>query len=79
MKVISIIRRWKGPLKRLILLPADLAARTDRISGFMCVSLEQSRCDPKACELCLGRMKSGETLVEVRKGSDVQIDLGTQV
>jgi hypothetical protein len=31
--------------------------------------------DPKDGELCLGRMKPGETLVEVRRDSDVQIDL----
>ena len=41
---------------------------------------ERSECehicwDPKDGELCLGRMKPGETLVEVRRGSDVQIDL----
>ena len=29
---------------------------------------------PKDSELCLARMKPGETLVEVRSGSDVQID-----
>ena len=30
--------------------------------------------DPKDSELCLARMKPGETLVEVRSVSDVQID-----
>jgi hypothetical protein len=30
--------------------------------------------DPKDGELCLNRMKPEETLVEVRSGSDVQID-----
>ena len=30
--------------------------------------------DPKDGELCLARMKSGETLMEVRSDSDVQID-----
>ena len=30
--------------------------------------------DPKDGELCLARTKPGETLVEVRRGSDVQID-----
>uniref|UniRef100_A0A915BH14 Uncharacterized protein n=1 Tax=Parascaris univalens TaxID=6257 RepID=A0A915BH14_PARUN len=30
--------------------------------------------DPKDGELCLSRMKPEETLVEVRSGSDVQID-----
>jgi hypothetical protein len=31
--------------------------------------------DPKDGELCLNRAKPGETLVEARRGSDVQIDL----
>ncbi len=30
--------------------------------------------DPKDGELCLNRAKPGETLVEARSGSDVQID-----
>jgi len=30
--------------------------------------------DPKDGELCLERAKSGETLMEARSGSDVQID-----
>ena len=30
--------------------------------------------DPKDGELCLKRVKPGETLVEARSGSDVQID-----
>jgi hypothetical protein len=42
-------------------------------------SLEHGCCDPKDGELCLGRMKPGETLVEVQSGSDVQIDHGTWV
>jgi len=33
--------------------------------------------DPKDGELCLGRAKPGETLVEARSGSDVQIDRRT--
>jgi hypothetical protein len=35
--------------------------------------------DPKDGELCLSRMKPGETLVEVRRDSNVQIDLQTWV
>ena len=31
--------------------------------------------DPKDGELCLNRAKPGETLVEARRDSDVQIDL----
>jgi len=34
---------------------------------------------PKASELCLRRVKSGETPMEVRSGSDVQIDRQTWV
>ena len=35
--------------------------------------------DPKDGELCLGRAKPGETLVEARSDSDVQIDRGIWV
>ena len=35
---------------------------------------EHIRWDPKDGELCLKRVKPGETLVEARSGSDVQID-----
>ena len=42
-------------------------------------SLERTRWDPKDGELCLGRTKPEETLVEVRSGSDVQIDRQTRV
>ena len=35
---------------------------------------EHSRKDPKDGELYLGRVKPGETLVEARSDSDVQID-----
>jgi len=34
---------------------------------------EQKCWDPKGGELCLGRAKPGETLVEVRRNTDVQI------
>ena len=37
------------------------------------------RRDPKDGELCLGRLKPEETLVEDRSGSDVQIDRPTRV
>ena len=40
--------------------------------------LERTRWDPKDGELCLSRTKSGETLMEVRSGSDVQIDRRTR-
>ena len=35
---------------------------------------ERRRWDPKDGELCVNRAKPGETLVEARSGSDVQID-----
>jgi hypothetical protein len=40
---------------------------------------EHMRCDPKDGELCVSRVKSGETLMEARSGSDVQIDRQTCV
>ena len=43
----------------------DLVGRTN---------LERTRWDPKDGDLCLARTKPGETLVEVRSDSDVQID-----
>ena len=39
------------------------------------LELEHICWDPKDGELCLNRVKSEETLVEARRGSDVQIDL----
>jgi hypothetical protein len=41
--------------------------------------VEFVRWDPKDGELCLSRAKPEETLVEVRSGSDVQIDRQTWV
>ena len=38
---------------------------------------ERTRWYPKDGELCLSRTKSEETLMEVRSGSDVQIDRQT--
>jgi len=40
---------------------------------------ERTCWDPKDGELCLSRMKSEEILMEVRRGSDVQIDRQTWV
>jgi len=37
------------------------------------VEFEYTRRDPKDGELCLRRVKPGETLVEARSGADVQI------
>jgi hypothetical protein len=52
-------------------VPSHLLARA--------VETERTRWDPKDGELCLSRMKPEETLVEVRSGSDVQIDRQTWV
>ena len=52
-------------------VPSHLLARA--------VEKERTRWDPKDGELCLSRMKPEETLVEVRSGSDVQIDRQTWV
>ncbi len=41
--------------------------------------LERIRWDPKDGELCLSRAKSGETLMEARRYSNVQIDVQTWV
>ena len=43
------------------------------------VEQERTRWDPKDGELCLSRLKPGETLVEDRSDSDVQIDRQTWV
>ncbi|XP_023226303.1 uncharacterized protein LOC111626996 [Centruroides sculpturatus] len=40
---------------------------------------EHTRWNPKDGELCLGRTRPEETLVEVRSDSDVQIDCQTLV
>jgi hypothetical protein len=56
----------------------DLHHRPIRILGNRFES-EHIRCDPKDGELCLSRVKSGETLMEARSGSDVQIDRQTWV
>ena len=43
------------------------------------IETERDCWDPKGGELCLGRVKPGETLVEARSDSDVQIDRQTWV
>lgn len=53
--------------------PARLARRAGEVEH------ERTRRDPKDGELCLGRAKPEETLVEVRSGPDVQIGRPTWV
>ena len=67
--------------------PTRVSARGDPVSSRAGASLgrpeprfvgrtnpERTRWDPKDGDLCLTRTKPGETLVEVRSDSDVQID-----
>ena len=53
--------------------PARLARRAGEVEQ------ERTCQDPKDGELCLGRAKPEETLVEVRSGPDVQIGRPTWV
>lgn len=55
-----------------------MGALPARLSGVVReAEQERTRWDPKDGELCLSRTKSGETLMEVRSDSDVQIDRQT--
>ena len=78
----------KGAMKVKACLSADpgripsigagaLPARLAPVAGE--AEQERTRWDPKDGELCLSRTKPEETLVEVRRGSDVQIDRRTWV
>jgi len=51
-----------------------VAQSTSIVSPEMRSECERICLDPKGGDLCLGRVKPGETLVEARSGSDVQID-----
>ena len=61
---------------RSVALITNAAAHSRGVSFSLRVEahLERTRWDPKDGELCLVRTKSGETLMEVRSDSDVQID-----
>ena len=50
------------------------AQSTDHLATASRFEWEHSCRDPKDGELCLNRAKPGETLVEARSDSDVQID-----
>ena len=84
-RVIGTFYKPKGEMKVKVGLVVDggrMARVTMRVRtpGASRVSLraeahpERTRWDPKDGELCLVRTKSGETLMEVRSDSDVQID-----
>ncbi len=55
------------------------SSRTAGRDGHYTSRAEHGRRDPKDGELCLGRAKPEETLVEARSRSDVQIDGRTWV
>ncbi|KAG8170889.1 hypothetical protein JTE90_022920 [Oedothorax gibbosus] len=50
------------------------APETRRVPIVEVAEFERTRWDPKDGELCPDRTRPEETLVEVRSGSDVQID-----
>ncbi len=66
-----------GPGRIPFLGAGALPARLDPVVDE--AEQERTRWDPKDGELCLSRTKPEETLVEVRRGSDVQIDRQTWV
>ncbi len=79
-----VLRNLKGTMKvkahcwvslGRILAPCGLGALLARLVFFVSeAEPERTRWDPKDGELCLNRLKPGETLVEDRSDSDVQID-----
>ena len=54
--------------------PSRGAPSTDHLPSGSRFEFEHLCWDPKDGELCLNRAKPGETLVEARSDSDVQID-----
>ena len=60
-KLYTVIKNDKGEAPS-----ADLVSHTR-------LETERTRWDPKDGELCLSRVKPGETLVEARRDTDVQI------
>ena len=56
-------------------IPVRWAHSRDFQSTSLCWEYTEHKCwDPKDGELCLATLKSGETLMEDRSDSDVQID-----
>lgn len=67
-----IQRRMRGRLNTLHAAKAKRAT----LCGSMALVLQEVESldvDPRGCDLLMGRMKPGETPVEVRRGIDVQI------
>ena len=74
------VQRWKTSVRNESDSGWTLVAQSAGLNP----SGERSECehtcwDPKDGELCLNRVKPGETLVEARSDSDVQIDRQTWV
>ena len=73
------LTKLKGAVKAKSSLSARGMTRKVQSRDFQstshCWEYAEHKCwDPKDGELCLARMKSGETLMEVCSGSDVRID-----
>jgi hypothetical protein len=69
------VQEWQTPVRNESDSGWNLIAQSAGLNP----SGERSECehtcwDPKDGELCLNRVKPGETLVEARSDSDVQID-----
>lgn len=79
-----VLNRPRGAMKAKVGSPADRVGiphltsagapttRPMRLAAW--AECERTRWDPKDGELCPDRTRPEETLVEVRSGSDVQID-----
>jgi hypothetical protein len=70
---------WVGWLSVRRLARTTGPSRFGGRKAFDGAAQERTRWDPKDGELCLSRTKPEETLVEVRSGSDVQIDRQTWI
>ena len=73
------LTKLRGVVKAKSSLSAQGKLRNAHSRDFQSTSLRweytEHKCwDAKDGELCMARMKSGETLMEVRSDSDVQID-----
>jgi hypothetical protein len=74
------LTRPKGAVKAKVTFvtegrsPYGAQPRRFASTSFRAEQQEHTRWDPKDGELCLARLKSGETLMEDRSDSDVQID-----
>ena len=67
------VKTFVGRL-RCLLFSSTIDYSIDRSFIYKRFEFEHLCWDPKDGDLCLNRMKPGETLVEVRNDSDVQID-----